>query len=160
MHISLLIQTRLLFNEQIIYYYNSNNCYLYSAFPTTKITLEVRLKEQRQIDINTRRIMDYGLVFWPEETVWGKKHLNDEVVLIICGFLWCFYQLFGLSIILTAPIHCRMGFPNLFWWINNLICISDVLRVSQFSAYSHFWVKYSFKNNLISQLLSTYYLSW
>ncbi len=29
--------------------------YLYSAFPTPKVTLQVRLKEQRQKDINTRR---------------------------------------------------------------------------------------------------------
>ncbi len=41
---------------------NNNIFYLYSAFPTPKVTLQVRLKKQRQIDLNTRRhkIPDYG----------------------------------------------------------------------------------------------------
>ncbi len=35
--------------------FDNNILYLYSAFPTPKVTLQVRLKEQRKKDINTWR---------------------------------------------------------------------------------------------------------
>ncbi len=66
---------------------------------------------------------DYGLIMYPEATVWNSNLLMMDLFLIstqlfnwqdatcwtgvvwfTCGLLWCFYQLFGL--ILTAPIHC------------------------------------------------------
>ncbi len=73
------------------------------------------------------------------------------VVWIICGLLWCFYQLFGLSFWrhpFTAehPLlrhWCRDTFLQI-WWRNKLILISDGLRVSTFSAHFNFCVNYSF----------------
>ncbi len=42
-------------NYYKFYYYYYYYFYLYSAFPTPKVNLQVRLKEERQIDFNTRR---------------------------------------------------------------------------------------------------------
>ncbi len=62
-------------------------------------------------------------------------------------YLWCFYQLFGLSFWrhpFTAehPLlrhWCRDTFLQT-WWRNKLILILEGLRVSEFSANVHFWV--------------------
>ncbi len=57
--------------------------------------------------------------------------------MIICGLLWCFYQLFGLSF----WRHPFTAEDPLFLWRNKLIYILDDLRVSTFAANFHFWVK-------------------
>ncbi len=63
------------------------------------------------------------------------------VVWITCGWLWCFYQLFGLSFWrhpFTAedPLLSKWCNDTFLqnWWRNKLIYILDGLRVSTFSA--------------------------
>ncbi len=99
------------------------------------------------------------------------KHLNNAfevftspdancwigvVVWIICGLLWCFYQLFhsdgthSLQRIhrWASDVICISS--NLFWWRNKLIL--NGLRVSEFSANFHFWVYCSFNTNKLNHL--------
>ncbi len=64
------------------------------------------------------------------------------VVWIICGLLWCFYQLFGLSFWrhpFTAEHPLVSKWFLKIWCRNKLIYILDGLRVSTFSANFHFW---------------------
>ncbi len=71
----------------------------------------------------------------------------------VCGLLWCFYQLFGLSFWrhpFTAedPLvrtSCYI-FPNLFPWWNKLIYILDGLRVRHFQLFFMFWWTISLRN--------------
>ncbi len=70
------------------------------------------------------------------------------------AILWCFYQLFGLSIwrhpFTIQRIHWwtsdgMMNFSRQFWWRNKLIYILAGLRVSKLSASFHFVAIYFFK---------------
>ncbi len=82
-----------------------------------------------------------------------KSPFHNIDGLDLCGLLWCFYQLFGLSFWHPlAPIHCRASIreqvmeyyisPNLFSWRKNS---STTWMAFAFTANFHFWVNYSFK---------------
>ncbi len=102
-------------------------------------------------------IMDYGLVFQLEATVWGQntsywicflqthsfslhKTLTDglEWCGLLVGLLWCFYQVFRLSFWwhpFTAedPLLSKWCYDTFLqiWWRNKFIYILDGLRVKQ-----------------------------
>ncbi len=69
-------------------------------------------------------------------------------VWIVCGLLWCFYQLFWL--ILTAPIHCRGSIgeqvmrcyisPNIFGWRNKLIASTFLANIYIFLVNQNAWL--------------------
>ncbi len=70
------------------------------------------------------------------------------------AILWCFYQLFGLSIwrhpFTIQRIHWwlsdgMMNFSRQFWWRNKLVYILAGLRVSKLSASFHFRAIYFYK---------------
>ncbi len=64
------------------------------------------------------------------------------VVWITRGLLWCFYQLFGFSF-WRHPFTAEDPLLNKrIWWRNKIICISDGLRVTIFSANFHFGVNF------------------
>ncbi len=69
------------------------------------------------------------------------------------NFLWIIVMfLISCLDIMTAPIHFRWYIseqvcyisPNLFWWRNKIIYISDGLKLSKLWASFNFWVNYSF----------------
>ncbi len=73
------------------------------------------------------------------------------MVWIICGLLWCFYQLFGLSFWwhpFTAedPLVSKWWNATFIWWRNKLIYILDDLTVSTFSTNVYRRVNYSFQS--------------
>ncbi len=91
------------------------------------------------------------------------------MVWITCGWLWCFYQLFGLSFWrhpFTAEDHCMSK-----RWNATFLQICSIKKQAylhiwsegDFSANFHFWVNYSFKwhlvlhNIIILQEMTTYY---
>ncbi len=136
MHICLLIQTRLLFHWMKQYY---------------------RIWTHNVAKSNGFKVKTpwWWICFFKKIQLFISEDINwwTGVVWITCGLLWCFYQLFGL--ILTAPIHCRGSIgeqemwcyisPNLFWWRNKLIYISNGLRMTKYSANFHFLVNYFYK---------------
>ncbi len=124
----------------------------------------MRRQQEKDFFTGGSVIMDYGLIFWTEATVWSSKCLNDGFVSykqaafgwwtvevwIACGLLWCFYQLFGRSFWrhpFTAehPLLSKWCNALQIWWRNKLIYILDNLRMSTFSVNFYFWVNYSFK---------------
>ncbi len=82
-------------------------------------------------------------------------NLWTGMVLFICGLLWCFFQLFGLSF-WRHPFTAEH--PLVSKWCNakflqicsdnKQIYFLNGLRISTFSANFHFWVNYSFNVNL------------
>ncbi len=76
---------------------------------STLVDIDVRGQQEMDFFTGGSIIIDYGLVFWSEESL---KHFGLELFFYTnfllhkkfidglescCGLLWCFYQLFGLS---------------------------------------------------------------